>query len=63
MKRKTVTIELHLDRECWRTNENLEDCIEGAISDNLDSLLAINVKVKNFKKAVVKKIKQKDYNH
>jgi len=50
MKKKTVTIELHLDMECWRTNENLEDCIEGAISDNLDSLLAINVKVKNLKK-------------
>jgi len=48
-KKKKIIIELEIDNEEWRNNEDLGDCIETAISDNLDGLIFIDVTVKNFK--------------
>jgi len=49
MPKKKIIIELEIDDEEWRNNEDLEDCIETAILDNLDSIISIDVNVKNFK--------------
>ena len=49
-KFKKVFIEIEIDNEDWRTNEDLEDSIESTILDNIDSVIDIDVSVKNGKK-------------
>lgn len=52
-KKKKVEIELEIDKNDERTNEELEDSIETAIQDYIGTVKDIYVSVKNHKQSFV----------